>query len=187
MVRLMPAADRDLLEVDAEAGVALLPAGLAVVAVVDADDREVGRVHHRDGGERADVHQQLAVAGDDQHRLSGCASARPSPIMQGAPIAPLERKDVGAVARHSADVVRDAAEAGDDQEILVRADQLRHRFAAIEHDAGHRFERARPSEPSVPAASWPWPASERLGADQPLGQQHRDRLAALEHHGDAPR
>src|SRR5262245_6129384 len=30
-------ADRDLLQVDAEAGMALLPAGLAVVAVIDAD------------------------------------------------------------------------------------------------------------------------------------------------------
>ena len=26
--------------------------------------------------------------------------------------------------------------------------------------------------------------SERLGADQALGQQHGDRLAALEHHGE---
>src|SRR6266508_6067546 len=44
-------AGRHLFEVDAEARVALLPAGLAVMAVVDADDREVGRVDHSDGGE----------------------------------------------------------------------------------------------------------------------------------------
>ena len=62
-------AGRHLLEVGAQAGMAFLPAGLAVVAVVDAQDREIGGVHHRDGGERADVHQQLAVAGDDQHAL----------------------------------------------------------------------------------------------------------------------
>ena len=41
--------DRDLLEVDAEAGMTFLPAGLAVVAVVDAEDGEVRRVDDGDG------------------------------------------------------------------------------------------------------------------------------------------
>src|SRR4029077_14410016 len=62
-------ADRDLFEVDAEAGMALLPAGFAVVAVVDAEDGEVGRIDDGDGGERTEVHQELAVAGDDQDAL----------------------------------------------------------------------------------------------------------------------
>src|SRR5207253_8902909 len=35
-------ADGDLLEIDAEAGMALLIAGLAVMAVIDADDRKIG-------------------------------------------------------------------------------------------------------------------------------------------------
>ena len=47
----------DLFEIDPEAGVALLIPGLAVMAVIDADDREIGRVQHRDRGERADIHQ----------------------------------------------------------------------------------------------------------------------------------
>src|SRR5208337_5633813 len=54
-----PAAHRDLFQIDAETGVALLPAGLSVVTVVDAEDREIGRVHDRDGGERADIHEEL--------------------------------------------------------------------------------------------------------------------------------
>ena len=64
-------ADRHLLQVDAEAGMAFLPAGLAVVTVVDADDREVRRVDHRDGRKRADAHEQIAVAGDHQHAFVG--------------------------------------------------------------------------------------------------------------------
>jgi len=38
----------DPLEIDAEAGVALLVTGLAVMAIVDDEDRQVRRVQHRD-------------------------------------------------------------------------------------------------------------------------------------------
>jgi len=37
------------------------------MAVIDAEDREVGRVQDGDGRERADIHQQFAVSGRDQH------------------------------------------------------------------------------------------------------------------------
>ncbi len=60
---LDPRTGGDLFQLDAEAGVALLIAGLAVMAVVDANDREIRRVQHCDRGKRADIHQQLAVAG----------------------------------------------------------------------------------------------------------------------------
>ena len=55
--------------------------------------------------------------------------------MQAAPMAPPMRIDVGAVAGHRADVARGAGEAGDEQEVLVAADQRRHRLAAVEHEA----------------------------------------------------
>src|SRR5207237_1149132 len=45
----------DLFEVDAEAGVALLVTGLAVMAVIDAEDREIGRVQHRDRRRHVDA------------------------------------------------------------------------------------------------------------------------------------
>ena len=54
-------------QVGAKARVALLISGLPIVAVIDAHDRKIGRVHDRDGGERAHIHQQLAIAGDHQH------------------------------------------------------------------------------------------------------------------------
>src|SRR5207245_2364225 len=41
-------AGRDLFQIDAKAGMALLVAGLAVMAVVDAQDREIGWVQHAD-------------------------------------------------------------------------------------------------------------------------------------------
>ncbi|MCH8237612.1 MAG: twin-arginine translocation signal domain-containing protein [Proteobacteria bacterium] len=42
-------------------------AGLAVAAVVDADDGEILGRHGRHRGQRADVHQHLAVAGNHRH------------------------------------------------------------------------------------------------------------------------
>ena len=59
--------------------------------------------------------------------------------MQGGAHRAAERKHMRLVAGHRADVVGGAAEPGDDQEILVPADQLRHRVAAVEHDAGQRL------------------------------------------------
>ena len=114
---------------------ALLPAGLAVVAVVDAEDREIGRVDHRDGGERAEAHEQLAVAGDDEHALVRPRQRQAEPHHAGRAHGAAERIDVGAVAGHRADVAGGAAQSGDEQEILVAADQRRHRFAALEHEA----------------------------------------------------
>src|SRR5688572_30875790 len=48
-------------------GVRRLHARLAVALVVDHHDREVRRLLHADGGERAHAHQHLAVTGDDEH------------------------------------------------------------------------------------------------------------------------
>ena len=84
----MPAGARQRRQDRRPCGVARLHAGLAVDAVVEHDDREIGRPLDADGGERAHAHQHLAVAGDDRDHLFGCASARPSPIMAAPPMAP---------------------------------------------------------------------------------------------------
>ena len=76
-------------QIRAERRVRALHAGLAVVAVVEHDDGEVRRLLRADGGQRAEAHQLLAVAGDDDApERSGCASARPSPSGTAPPIAP---------------------------------------------------------------------------------------------------
>jgi hypothetical protein len=49
----------------------LLIPGLAVVTIIDADDREIGWVDYGYRCERADIHQQLAVAGHDEHAPVG--------------------------------------------------------------------------------------------------------------------
>ena len=56
-------------EIDAGLGGARLHAARAVVAVVEADDREVLRLFDADGGERTQRHQNIPVAGHDQHAL----------------------------------------------------------------------------------------------------------------------
>ena len=84
----MPQAPATPMQIDAALGVARLHAGLAIDAVVEHDDGEIARPLDADGGERAQPHQHLAVAGDDRDALCGCASARPSPIMAAPPMAP---------------------------------------------------------------------------------------------------
>src|SRR5262249_55175047 len=138
-------------EVDAEAGMALLPAGLPVVPVVDTEDREIGRIDHGDGGERADIHEELAVAGDDEDALVGPRQREAKPHHGGRAHRAGERIDVGGVAGHRADVAGGAAQSGDEQKILVAADQRGHRFAALEHEA----RRGRGCHPSRHAAFLP--------------------------------
>jgi hypothetical protein len=53
----------------------------------------------------------------------------------------MQRIDVRAIARHRADVASGAAQSRDDQEILMPADQRRHRFAPFQHEGGRRRHR----------------------------------------------
>ena len=59
-------ANGHLLEIDTEARVAFLIAGLAIVAVVDAEDAQVRRIEHRYRGERPDIHEQLAISASNE-------------------------------------------------------------------------------------------------------------------------
>ena len=108
------------------------------MAVVDAQDREVRRVHHGDHRERAEIHQQLAVAGDNEHALVRTRKREAEPHHGGRPHGTAERVDMRRIARHGADVAGGAARARDEQEILVPPYQRRHRFAALEHETGRR-------------------------------------------------
>jgi hypothetical protein len=75
-------------------------------------------------------------SGDHQHALVGTRQRQAEPDHAGGAHGAAERVDVGAVAGHRADVAGGAAQPGDEQEILMAADQQRHRFAALEHEAG---------------------------------------------------
>ena len=87
-VRLIPAPDGDLFEIDAEAGMAFLVAGLAVMAVID------DRIARFAGFSTAIVASAPRFISNSpspvatRTRLSGRARASPSPIMQAPPIAP---------------------------------------------------------------------------------------------------
>jgi len=43
------------------------------MAVIDAEDRKIGRIDHSDGSQRADIHQKLAVADHDQYAFVGAS------------------------------------------------------------------------------------------------------------------
>jgi hypothetical protein len=57
-----PRTGDDLFEIDPKARMALLISGLAVVTVIDADDREISRIHHRYRRQRADILPAAAPA-----------------------------------------------------------------------------------------------------------------------------
>jgi hypothetical protein len=120
---LDPAADRDLFQINAETGMALLPAGLPVVSVVDAQDREVGRVDHRDAGKRTDVHQELAVAGHDEHAFLRPREREAEPHHARRAHGACERIDMRAIPGDRADIAGRPAQAGDDEKVFMPADE----------------------------------------------------------------
>src|SRR5262249_5478492 len=107
----------DFFEIDTEARMALLITGLAVMAVVDDKDRQVRRVQDRDRRERADIHQELAVAGRDQHALVGTREGKAQPDHAGAAHRARHRVDMRAVMGQRGDVTRRAGKPRDEQEI----------------------------------------------------------------------
>ncbi len=123
---------RHLLEIGAEAGVALLVAGLAVVAVVDADDRQIRRIEQRDGRKRADVHQKLAVASDNKNAPVAPRQRETKPDHAGATHRSAHGKAVGRVLCKGGDVARRASKSGNDQKILMPANERRQRLAPVE-------------------------------------------------------
>ena len=60
-------------------GVCRLVAGLAELAIVEHDDGEVRWLLGGHGGERAQAHQHVAVAGDDQYALGGLGQRQAEP------------------------------------------------------------------------------------------------------------
>jgi hypothetical protein len=113
---------------------ALLISGLAVMPVIDADDREIGCVHHRYRRERADIHQQLAIAGHDEHAPVGTSQRETEPDHAGPAHGAGHRIGVRPVPGQSRDVAARPRETADDQKILVAADQGRHRVPPVEDE-----------------------------------------------------
>src|SRR5712671_3276485 len=118
---------------------ALLIPGLAVMAVIDANDREIGRVHYRDGGEGTNIHQQFAVTGHDQDPLVGTGERKAEPDHASA----AHRVGVRSILRQRRDIAARAGKPADDQKIVVAADQGRDRIAPVEDeirsDSGRHF------------------------------------------------
>jgi hypothetical protein len=104
------------------------------MTVVDAEDREIGRVHDRNRRERSDIHQQLAVAGDDKHTPVRTGERKAQADHAGSAHRARHRVGVRPVSGQSRDVAARAREAADDQKILVPTDQGRNRIAPVEDE-----------------------------------------------------
>src|SRR5579883_702333 len=121
----------DHLEPCTQAGMALLHAGLAEMAVVEHDDGEVAGLLCRDRQQAAEPHQLLAVSGDDSDRplrlRQGQAESDHGGAAHGAPEIEIARVLAGV--EH---VIGRRAEAAHDKQIAALGKQRLHRLAAIE-------------------------------------------------------
>ena len=81
-----------------------------------------------DGGEGAEVHQQLRVPGHDQHLPLGAGECEPEPRHARRPHRARHREEVAGVAGHRSHVPGRAGKPGNDEEVLMRADEHRDAF-----------------------------------------------------------
>jgi hypothetical protein len=113
------------------------------MAVIDANDRKIGRVHYCDRGEGTDIHQQFAVTGHDQDPLVGTCERKAEPDHASAAHGTGHRVGVRSILRQRRDIAAGAGEPADNQKIVVSADQGRDRIAPVEDeirsDSGRRF------------------------------------------------
>ena len=121
----------------ARAGVTCLVAGLAELLVVEDADRKIVGLLRGHGGQRADGHHQVGVAGDDKHalgRLCECqAQAHRHGAAHGTPQRHVERPVAG-----GGDIPVRRAEARDDKQVVVRTgEDLLHQRAALERSGAH--------------------------------------------------
>ena len=77
-------------DVGAVGGEAALAAGLAELLVVEHEDAEIRGRLVADHAERADAHQQLAVAGDAHDAAPGLREGNPSAVGTARPMPPQE-------------------------------------------------------------------------------------------------
>src|SRR5258707_5015906 len=120
---------RDAVEAHAAAGVGRLHTGLAVVLVVDHDDRQVLRGFGADGGKSAERHQHLTVAGDDHHAPRWLGERKPQSHHRGRPHTAPEIEGIWMV--RSSGVIAGRAEPSDDQAVSARLEQRAHHGASI--------------------------------------------------------
>src|SRR6202023_3465252 len=127
-------------EVDAGMSVARLHAGLAVMGIVEHDNRKVLGLLDADGGETAHAHQQIAIARQYGDTALGLRQRQPKPDHGGAahraPKVEVKRMIAG-----RGGVVGRGAQSADDEEIAAVDQKLPYQFAPVEH---HRVHCLRP-------------------------------------------
>ena len=65
-----------LRNIDAAPSMAFLPASLAVMLVIDADDRQVWRIKHANRRQGAYIHQQLTITGHNHNLPVGLSQRK---------------------------------------------------------------------------------------------------------------
>jgi len=99
--------------------------------VIDDDDREVARLLHADGRERAETHQQLAVPRDDEHAPARLGEREAQPHHRAA-AHPAPRIEGQGMVVHGSAVPRGRAQSRHDQRVAALLQYLRNDFSAIQ-------------------------------------------------------
>ena len=98
---------------------ARLAAGFLMDAVIQADDGEIVGHHRRHGGQRADIHQQFAVAGDHRDLRFGRRQRDPEPHGHRRAHGATHVQQIVAFIGQGAGVPRRAGQTGQDRESLI--------------------------------------------------------------------
>ena len=156
----MPQAPRNADEIDAALRVARLHAGLAVNAIVENDDREIGRPLDADGRERAKPHQHFAVARDHRDAPSGLRQ-REAQTDHGGAAHRAPQIEIAVIVAGGGRIPGGRAEAGNDQQVIAAVGEQRgHGGAAFEPHLVHTFlpisccDRITAAMRSSPKACW---------------------------------
>src|SRR5580700_11567630 len=121
----------DLDQRDTLCGMARLHAGFAVMTVVEDGNRQVRRALHADRRERAQSHQHLTVAGDDENAAVGLGNRQPqADHRRRAHCTP--QIEVVLVVGDRRGIPGRRAEPGDEQRIAAIFEQDADRPAAVE-------------------------------------------------------
>src|SRR3954454_14912239 len=131
------AAAGDNPQINALARMRGLAACFAIKFVVHTDDRKIFWLHDSDGRERADAHEQIAIAGHHHNATIGLGKGETETGHRGPTHRSPKQECVRRLIGKRADILRRTGQAGNNQKIAWVAEKFRNGFPPIE--AGRDF------------------------------------------------
>jgi len=136
---------RHLCDIDTATSMALQPTGLVVMLVVDTNNRDFRRIENANGGQRDDIYQQLAIAGDEHDFSFGLGKGQAEAHGDRSPHRTGKRKGLCTIgANHTQNIVFAAGKTRDKQRAAGIPNQRLDSMAAFEDAFGNGFIQPEP-------------------------------------------